>query len=118
MNSDMAALRDRTLTLYTAVVAMMLLGIAVLAVYSIRLGPLTSPGAQTSFGYAIGLMSLMAAAIFHVVDRTYRAWPLGRRFVPTPPGPVSAQAQIRFLQVLILVLAGAAIAYVLGGLLT
>jgi hypothetical protein len=121
LNSEESALRDlreRTLTLYTAITVLMLLGIAVLAVYSVRLGSLASPGAQTSFGYALALMSLMAAVLFHVVDRTYRAWPLGRRLVPTPPGPVTAQAQVRFLRVLIFVLAAAAIAYVIGGLLS
>ncbi|HTP54182.1 MAG TPA: hypothetical protein VML94_04345 [Thermoplasmata archaeon] len=121
MNSDAATLhelRERTLTLYTSVTVLMILGIAVLAVYAIRLGSLLGPGAQESFGLAIALMSLMAAAIFHVVDRTYRAWPLGRRISPTDPGPVSATAQIRFLKVLIVVLTAAAIAYVIGGLLS
>ncbi|HTW55877.1 MAG TPA: hypothetical protein VMG36_05465 [Thermoplasmata archaeon] len=109
--------QERTLTLYAAVVLLMLLGIAVLAFYAIRIGPLTSPGAQSSFGYALALMSLMAAVLFHVVDRTYRVWPFGRHFRPTRPGPVTVQAQVRFLQVLTVVLAAAAIAYVIGGLL-
>lgn len=116
MSSAETAVRERTLTLYEAVVGLMLVGIVVLAVYCVRLGPITSPGTEQSFGYALALMSLMAAVVFHVVDRTYRAWPLGRRFVPTPPGPVSAQAQVRFLKVLVVVLAGAAIAYLIGGL--
>jgi len=51
----------------------MLVGIAGLVAYVVRLGPLTSPGAETSFGFALSLMSLMAAALFHVVDRTYRS---------------------------------------------
>jgi hypothetical protein len=121
LNSDARALHDlqeRTLTLYTAVTVLMLLGIAVLALYVIRLGPVLGPGAQESLGLALALMSLMAAVIFHVVDRTYRAWPLGRRITPTNPGPVTVQAQVRFLKVLIFVLAVAAIAYVIGGLLT
>jgi len=120
LSSDADALRElqrRTATLYTGVAGLMLVGIAVLALYSIRLGPLTTPAAETSFGYALCVMSLMAAVLFHVVDRTYRAWPLGRRFAPSDPGPVSALAQVRFLQVLIIVLAGAAIAYLIGGLL-
>lgn len=108
----------RVLDLYAAVTVLMLLGIAVLVGYAIRLGPLTSPGAQESFGFAIALMALMGAVVFHVADRTYRSWPLGRRFRPTSPGPVTADAQVRFLKVLVIVLAGAAIAYLVGGLFT
>jgi hypothetical protein len=110
-------LQGRILDLYAAVQVLMLLGIAVLTVYSIQLGPLTSPGAQESFGLALALMFLMGGLIFHLIDRTYRVWPLGRRFRPTPPGPVSTQAQVRFLKVLVIVAAAAAIAYVLGGLI-
>jgi hypothetical protein len=122
LSSDDAALRERTLTLYTAVGVLMVLGIAVLAAYSVTLAPLsspplTSPGSERSFGYAVALMSLMAAALFHLVDRTYRVWPLGRRIAPTPPGPVTTAAQVRFLKVLIVVIAAAAIAYLIGGLL-
>lgn len=120
MSSDVAAYRaarERTLTIYTSVVVLMLLGIGVLIVYAIRLGPLTGSGAERSFGFAIALMSLMAAVIFHVVDRSYRVWPLGRRISPTPPGPITTEAQVRFLKVLVVVLAAAAIAYLIGSLL-
>jgi hypothetical protein len=110
--------RRRVLDLYDSVTFLMLIGIGVLIVYAIRLGPLTTPGAQESFGLAAGLMFLMAALLVHLVDRTYRVWPLGRRFVPTPPGPVTVHAQARFLAVLIFVIAAAGIAYVIGGLLT
>jgi hypothetical protein len=95
----------------------MLLGIAVLIVYAIRLGPLTSPGAEQSFGYAVALMFLMGAVIFHVVDRTYRTWPLGRRVKPKWPGYVTVEAEVRFFKILVVVAAGAAIAYILGGLI-
>jgi hypothetical protein len=105
------------LDLYAAVTVLMLLGIAVLIVYAARLGPLTSPGAQESYGLAVALMFLMAAAVVHVVDRTYRVWPLGRKFRPSPLGPVDEAAQLRFLKILVVVLAAAAIAYVLGGLI-
>jgi hypothetical protein len=105
------------LNLYDAITYLMLVGIGVLIVYAIRLGPLTSPGAQQSFGFAVALMFLMSAVIVHLVDRTYRAWPLGRRVTPTPPGPVSPRAESRFLIVVILVVAAASIAYVLGGLI-
>jgi hypothetical protein len=105
------------LNLYDAITVLMLAGIAVLIVYAIRLGPLTSPGAEQSFGFAVALMFLMAALIVHLVDRTYRVWPLGRRFRPSAPGPVSVRAQARFVIAIILVVAAGAIAYVLGGLI-
>jgi len=116
-DADLARLRERTLDFYGAVMLLMLLGIAVLVAYVIRLGPLTSPGAERSFGFALALMMLMGAVIFHLVDRTYRGWPLGRRVRPSPPGPVTTESWIRFLRVLVLVLAVAGIAYLVGGLL-
>ncbi|MGP8074332.1 MAG: hypothetical protein ACLQD9_07915 [Thermoplasmata archaeon] len=116
-DDDLALVRRRTLELYDTVTLLMLLGIAIMIAYAIHIGPLTSPGAQQSFGLAIALMALMGAVLFHVVDRTYRSWPLGRKFSPTPPGPVTLQSEVRFVKVLIFVLAAAAIAYVLGGLL-
>ena len=116
-DADLASLQRRTLDLYAAVMLLMLLGIAVLVAYAIRLGPLTSPGAESSFGYAVALMALMGAVVFHIADRTYRVWPLGRRFRPTPPGPVTVEAWVRFLRVLIVVIAIAAVAYLVGGLL-
>jgi hypothetical protein len=115
--TDLAAVQERVLDLYAAITVLMLLGIAVLILYAVRLGPLTSPGAQESFGLAVALMFLMAAVVVHVVDRTYRVWPLGRRFRPRSLGPMSEAAQVRFLKILVVVLAGVAIAYVLGGLI-
>jgi hypothetical protein len=114
---ELRQLQNRTLDVYFAVTMMMLIGIGGLIVYAIRLGPLTSPGAEQSFGYAVALMSLMGAVLFHLVDRTYRSWPLGRKFRPTPPGPVSEAAQVRFLQAIVLAVAAAAIAYLLGSLI-
>jgi hypothetical protein len=110
-------LRRRVLDLYDAITALMLLGIAGLIVYCIRLGSLASPGAEESFGIAVALMFLMSALIVHLVDWTYRVWPLGRRVTPTPPGPVTVEGQVRFFKILIVVVAGAAIAYVIAGLL-
>lgn len=124
MNSDDPAsaefrrVRRRVLDLYDAVTFLMLIGIGVLVLYSFLLGPLTSPGAQQSFGYALALMFLMSALMVHLIDRTYRVWPLGRRFAPTRPGPVTAQSEARFLAILVLVIAAAGIAYVIGSLLT
>ncbi len=114
---DLTRLRNRVADLYTAVQVLMLLGIAVLIVYAIRLGPLTSPGAEESFGLSVALIFLMGALVVHLVDRVYRVWPFGRRFRPKDPGPVTVQAQARFLKVLVVVLAAAAIAYILGGLI-
>ena len=115
-DADLTVLQRRTLDLYAAVTLLMLLGIAILFGYAIRLGPLTTPGAQESFGLAISLMALMGAVIFHLADRTYRVWPLGRRFRPTPPAPFTLESWVRFLKVLIVVIAVAGIAYIVGGL--
>ena len=115
-DADLATFRRRTLDLYAAVTLLMLLGIAVLIAYAIHLGPLTSPGAESSFGYAVALMSLMGAMIFHLADRTYRVWPLGRRFRPSVRRPLSTDDWIRFLKVVIVVAAIAGIAYLIGGL--
>jgi hypothetical protein len=115
--ADLRRLRRQVLDLYDAVTVLMLIGIAVLVAYSIELGPLTSPGAQQSFGYALALMFLMSALIVHFVDRTYRVWPLGRRIAPDPPGPVTVRAQVRFLKIIVVVAAGAAIAYLIGSLI-
>ncbi len=115
---EFRALRQRTLDLYAATIALMILGIGVLIVYTILVvGPLTSPGAQESFGLALGLSFLMASVAGHLVDRMYRVWPLGRRIHPTPPGPVTPAGEIRFFQVLVVVIAAASIAYLLGALI-
>jgi hypothetical protein len=116
--ADFLRLRRKVVDLYDGVTFLMLIGIAVLVVYSIRLGSLTGPGAQESFGLALALMFLMAALMVHLVDRTYRVWPLGRHIVPAAPGPVTVESQARFVAILIFVIAAAAIAYVIGGLLT
>jgi hypothetical protein len=116
--TELRRVRRRVLDLYDAVTFLMLIGIGVLVLYSILLGSLASPGAQQSFGYALALMFLMGAMMVHLVDRTYRVWPLGRRFAPTRPGPVTARSQARFLAILILVIAAAGIAYVIGSLVS
>jgi hypothetical protein len=115
--SEIRRLRNRLLDLYATVTVLMLLGIGVLIVYSFELGPLTSPGAEQSFGFAVAIMFLMAAVVFHMLDLTYRAWPLGRKFTPTWPGFVTVEGEIRFFKIVIVVVAAAAIAYVLGGLI-
>ena len=111
-------LRQRVLDLYAATILLMIVGLGVLLLYTILLvGPLTSPGAQESFGLALALAFLMAAVAGHLVDRMYRVWPLGRRIHPTPPGPVTPQAEVRFFKVVVVVCAAAGIAYILGALI-
>jgi hypothetical protein len=110
--------RQRELGLVTVIVALMILGIGVVILYSIVfVGPLTSPGAQESFGLALALAFLMAGVAVHEVDRMYRVWPMGRRVDPVPPGPVTVKDETRFLKWLVVVAAAAAIAYLLGSLL-
>lgn len=106
----------RVLDLYAATALIMILGIAVLVAYVVGLGSLVGPGVEQSFGFAVALIAVMGGVLFHVADRVYRSWPLGRKFRPTSPGPVTVAAQVRFLEVLILVLAAAAVAYLVGGL--
>jgi MFS family permease len=111
-------LRNRVLDLYTAVIALMILGIGVLVFYIVVwVGPLTSPGAQESFGLALALSFLMATVALHLVDRMYRVWPLGRTIHPTPPGPVTDRNIARFFRWAIVVAAAAGIAYLLGALI-
>lgn len=111
--AEVAEIRRRVLNTYDAITALMLLGIAILTLYVIEIGPLTSPGAQESFGLALSLMFIMGAVLFHIIDKTYRAWPLGRHFAPSVPEPISDQTVARFLRILTVVAAGAAIAYLL-----
>jgi hypothetical protein len=115
--AEYAALRRRTLDYYDAISLLMLLGIAVLVAYVLTLGSLTAPGPERSFGLAVALMALMGAVLFHVADRTYRVWPLGRHFRPSPPNPITTSDWVRLLKVLVFVAAVASVAYLLAGLL-
>jgi hypothetical protein len=113
--AEFRQLRNRVLDLYSAVIALMLLGIGVLIFYIVVwVGPLTSPGAQESFGLALALSFLMGTVAVHLVDRMYRVWPLGRTIHPTSPGPVTDQNLARFFRWAIVVAAAAGIAYLLG----
>lgn len=109
--------RETVLLLYAAILALVLVGILSLTVYILQLGSLVGPGVESSFGYAVSLMFLLAALGVHTAEATYRIWPLGRRFLPTPPGPVTDRMIANFLKVLVAVLAGAGIAYLLAGLI-
>ena len=110
--------RSATLRYYAAIVVLMLLGIVILAVYTIQLGPITGPGVESSFGFAVALMLLMGTLVIHVVERTYRVYPLGRKTATRKPSAVMDRDLVTFVKVLVLVIAGAAIAYVLGSLIT
>jgi hypothetical protein len=113
----LARARRQTLDLYLAVIILMLIGIGVLVGYSIRLGPLVGPGVEQSFGFALALMFIQAAVIFHIVDRTYRTWPLGRKVSAGEPDPYTDRSVATFLKVLVIVLVAATVAYVLGSLI-
>jgi hypothetical protein len=106
----------RVLALYNAAVVLLLLGIAGLVVYSIRLGPLVGPGVESSFGFAVGTMFVMGALLVHIVDEAYRGWPLGRKFRPSTPPAVTPTSAARVVTWLIVLAAVAGIAYVLAQL--
>jgi len=108
----------RVLNLYAAILILMLAVIALVSVYAIRLGPLVGPGVEESFGLAVALLFLCSAMLVHVVDRVYRVWPMGRGVTPMFPGFITARGAANALKILILVGAGAAIAYVLATLIT
>jgi len=110
--------QHRVLNLYAAVMLLMLLMIGLLVVYAIRLGPLVGPGVEESFGLAVALLFIASAVVVHVVDQTYRVWPAGRSVRPMFPGFITDRGLANALQILILVAAGAAIAYVIATLLT
>ena len=105
------------LAIYQAVAALMLIALAVLVVYAIRLGPLLGPGVESSFGFAAALMFLCAAVLVHLVDRTYRVWPTGRRVHPEAPEAVTDRSIAAFLRIVVLLAVAGAIAYVVATLL-
>jgi hypothetical protein len=110
-------LRARVLSLYFAITVLCLLGIGVLAVYAIELGPLVGPGVEESFGLAAAMMFLFAALLVHLLDRTYREWPLGRRVHPLPPQVITDERIAGSLRIVVVVAAAALVAYVLAGVL-
>ena len=107
----------RVLNLYATVLGLMLIVIAVLVAYCVRLGPLVGPGVESSFGLALAGLFIAAAVIAHVVDFTYRVWPEGRTFRPSFPGFFTDQGIATAIKVLILVAAAATIAYVVATLI-
>ncbi|MHB1435311.1 MAG: hypothetical protein ACYCPN_05295 [Thermoplasmata archaeon] len=121
--TDFARIQDRTLRVYGATVGLVLVGIAVLATYAISIGMgftgpgLGSPGGQQSFGLAVSLLMMFGAVLFHVIDRLYRTWPLGRHIIPTAPRPLTVESQILLVKVIVVVAAAAGIGWILAGLL-
>jgi hypothetical protein len=109
--------RETVLLLYAVILGLLLVGIVVLAIYCWQLGPLVGPGVESSFGFAVALMFLMAALGVHTAEATYRLWPLGRRFLPTPPGPITDRMIANFVKVLIFAAAFGAVAYLVAGFL-
>ena len=106
----------RILSLYQAVTVLMLLGIGGLALYAFKLGPLVGPGVETSFGLAAAAMFLMGALLAHIADRTYRSWPLGRKFRPATPSPVTPRSAATTVTWLVVLAAALGIAYVVAQL--
>ena len=112
-----AAAARSTLMIYQTVTVLMLLGIAGLALYAFKLGPLVGPGVESSFGYSVAAMFLMGALLAHIADRTYREWPLGRKFRPSTPRPVTPRRAAWFVSWIVVVAAIAGGAFVLAQLL-
>lgn len=107
----------RVLSIYRAVTVLMLLGIGGLALYAFKLGPLIGAGAEDSFGLAVAAMFLMAALLVHLADESYRVWPLGRRFRPATPPPVTPRGSARVVTWLVVLAAALGIVYVVAQLL-
>lgn len=107
----------RVLQLYQAVIVLMLLGIVGLFVYVVRLGPLLGPGVEESFGLAVAAMFVMGALLTHLIDRIYRSWPLGRRFRPATPLPVTPQGTATWISWFVVAAAIAGGAYIVAQLI-
>jgi hypothetical protein len=107
----------RVLALYNATTVLLLLGIGGLALYAYRLGPLVGPGVESSFGFAVATMFVMGALLVHLVDASYREWPLGRKFRPSTPGAATPAAAARVVTWLIVLAAAGGIAFVVAQLL-
>ncbi len=113
-----SAAQARVLAYYRAIAVLMLVVIAVMIVYAIRLGPLVGPGVEESFGLSVALMFLAAGMLVHLVDRTYRVWPEGRRVRAPVPAMVTDRGLALAIKVLIVVAVGAGIAYVIATLVS
>ncbi|MCI4345645.1 MAG: hypothetical protein L3K07_02670 [Thermoplasmata archaeon] len=110
-------LRRRVLDYYFAVAGVSLAGIALLVVYVLTLGPIVGPGIEESFGLATALLFLLSALLVHLVDRTYREWPEGRRVHPAPPRLLGDWDVVRAIKVAVVIGAALLLAYLFGGIL-
>jgi hypothetical protein len=116
--AELARARSRILSMYFSVVAISILAIAVLIAYIVSLGALVGPGVESSLGFALALLFLLAALLVHLLDRAYREWPLGRRVHPTAPGSLSAASMVTVVRWVVVAAAAAIIIYLLATLLT
>jgi hypothetical protein len=105
------------LKLYQTLTVLLLLGIAGLFVYVVKLGPLLGTGVEDSFGLAVAAMFVMGALLAHIADVTYREWPLGRRFRPSTPLALTPKKTATWLSWFIVAAAIGGGAYVLAQLL-
>jgi hypothetical protein len=112
--AEYAKLQAHVLSLYTAITILMVVGIAVGVIYAISLGSLVGPGVEESFGIDLAILFLMSAMLMHVLDRTYREWPTGRRVHPAPPPEITAKTANYTVKIVTIVAAALLIAYVLG----
>ena len=113
---DPSHVQTTVLRIYQTIAILMILVIGALALYCFRLGPLVGPGVEESFGIAVAIMFLCAAMMLHLVDRTYRVWPEGRRVQPVVPALVTDRSIAFALKILLVVLVGGSIAYVVATL--
>jgi uncharacterized membrane protein len=112
------AAQNEVINLYLATVVLCLIAIGILVAYCISLGSLVGPGVESSLGYALALLFLISALLVHIVDRSYREWPLGRRIHPPAPTIITAGTMVYVLKIVVVAGIAALIAYILATLLT
>lgn len=113
-----ARAQNEVLNLYFATIVVCLIAIAILVGYCISLGTLVGPGVESSLGYALALLFLISALLIHIVDRSYREWPLGRRVRPSNPAQITRETMVYVLRIVVVAVAAALVAYILATLLT
>lgn len=115
----LARVRSRVLNYYAAIIGLCLVTIGIMVAYAISLGPLIGPGVEESFGLDLSVLFLVSALLVHILDRTYREWPLGRRpVVWQEPSPITSAKVLTAIKVVAVLAAAALIAYLIAGLLT
>jgi hypothetical protein len=116
--AELLQVRNRVLNVYGATIVILLALIGILLGYTVRLGPLVGPGVEESFGIALAILFLAGALLAHVVDRTYRVWPLGRSVAPLFPGFVTDRSLATLLKAIVIAAAVAGIGYLIAVMLT